>query len=207
MSIINNYKKICDNLIEINVNLDSSYCNALRRIMISEVSSMAIEIVSISENNGLLKDEFIAHRLGLIPIRCNRPLLNEIKEIYFTMTTEHSNTTTELETIYSKELKITGIKTNNQTDHQTNFDIYINDRIIITKLGPGQKINLKAIAIKGIGHEHSKWSPCCGLSYKEIDKNNYLFSIETNYCRTPDEVFNEAVEILQNKLVKIENSL
>jgi len=43
--------------------------NALRRIMISEVPTMAIELVDIRENTTPIHDEFLAHRLGLIPIK------------------------------------------------------------------------------------------------------------------------------------------
>lgn len=48
-----------------------SIANAFRRIIISEVTTMAVEKVRLYNNTSLLQDEFLAHRLGLIPIRAD----------------------------------------------------------------------------------------------------------------------------------------
>eukprot|EP00946_MAST-07B_sp_MAST-7B-sp1_P002686 g2686.t1 len=47
--------------------IDLSLANALRRIMIAEVETLAIEMVEVEENDTVLFDEFLVHRMGLVP--------------------------------------------------------------------------------------------------------------------------------------------
>ena len=47
---------------------DASVANALRRIMIGEIPTIAIELVEVETNTTVLTDDFLAHRLGLVPL-------------------------------------------------------------------------------------------------------------------------------------------
>ncbi len=48
--------------------VDSSFVNALRRAAINRVETFAMDKVMFYENTSVMFDEYIAHRIGLIPI-------------------------------------------------------------------------------------------------------------------------------------------
>ena len=71
MKITNFTKK--GNIIKFCVNgISTQMANALRRIVIAEVPTMAIEEVTFYKNSSILNDEVLSHRLGLIPLKSNK---------------------------------------------------------------------------------------------------------------------------------------
>jgi DNA-directed RNA polymerase II subunit RPB3 len=48
--------------------IELGLANSLRRTMIADLTTIAIHSVEFEENTGVLPDEMIAHRLGLIPL-------------------------------------------------------------------------------------------------------------------------------------------
>ena len=50
-------------------NFSCSLANSLRRIMIGEIPTISIDLVSVEINSSLICDEFLSHRLGLIPLK------------------------------------------------------------------------------------------------------------------------------------------
>lgn len=49
-------------------NTDVSVANSLRRVILAEVPTMAVETVNVEENDSVIFDEFLAHRMGLLPL-------------------------------------------------------------------------------------------------------------------------------------------
>ena len=55
-------------------NVDLSIINGLRRIVYAEVNTIAIDSVKMEKNTSPLFDEFICHRLGLLPLKSSTAL-------------------------------------------------------------------------------------------------------------------------------------
>ena len=53
-------------------NVDLSIANALRRVLLMEVPTIAIDLVSVMHNTSVLNDEMLAHRFGLVPLVSTR---------------------------------------------------------------------------------------------------------------------------------------
>jgi DNA-directed RNA polymerase II subunit RPB3 len=201
---------------------DTSIANALRRVMISEVPTMAIDLVEIENNTSVLNDEFIAHRLGLIPLTSSKvekftytrdcacaercPLCSVELRLHVKCTDEQTREVTSLDLISSDDDVVPVNLTAAHGEGNT-------DGILIVKLRKGQEIKLKAIAKKGVGKEHAKWSPGCGIAYQfepEIRLNNSKMDELTDKQKDdfvkscPSKVyrFNEV-----NRQVEIEDAL
>lgn len=60
-------------------NVDLAFANSLRRVMMADIPTVAIDMVEIEINTTVLPDEFIAHRLGMVPIfssNCDEAIRN-----------------------------------------------------------------------------------------------------------------------------------
>ncbi|ORX45150.1 hypothetical protein BCR36DRAFT_585770 [Piromyces finnis] len=170
-------------------NVDLSVANGIRRAMIADVPTMAIDLVEIETNTTVLTDEFIAHRLGLIPLTSTDVDKN------FAYSRECN--CSDYCNLCSVELNLNVKCTENRTMEVTSNDLIsqnpdivpvITDKddrgIIIAKMRQGQELKLKCIAKKGTGKEHAKWSPVCGVGF-DYDPYNKLK--HTTYWVEDDE--------------------
>jgi len=166
------------------IGVDASIANAFRRILISELPTMAIEHVYIKNNTSIIQDEVLAHRLGLIPIRADPRLFTtkhpdedptDENTIVFKLHVKCSRATdTESDNpderyinskVYSKDLE--WVPQGEQSVTFANAPIApVHDDILIAKLRPGQEIELETHCTKGEGQEHAKWSPVATASYR-----------------------------------------
>eukprot|EP01128_Nolandella_sp_AFSM9_P009107 TRINITY_DN5744_c0_g1_i1.p1 TRINITY_DN5744_c0_g1~~TRINITY_DN5744_c0_g1_i1.p1 ORF type:complete len:356 (-),score=76.88 TRINITY_DN5744_c0_g1_i1:55-1122(-) len=164
------------------IGLDAPMANALRRMMIAEVPTMAIETVYFSQNTSIMQDEVLAHRLGLVPIKVDPRLFT-----YFTKGGEFTDTDTLLfeldvkctrnegtlntdaeDVKYSNSVVLSGdLKWKGQGDGQSaRMASLVHDDIILTQLRPGQAVVASCFCHKGVGRDHAKFSPVATASYR-----------------------------------------
>jgi DNA-directed RNA polymerases I and III subunit RPAC1 len=62
------------------IGCDTSFANALRRILLAEVPTVALEYVYMWNNTSLIHDEVLSHRLGLVPLNIDARLFDTMEE-------------------------------------------------------------------------------------------------------------------------------
>ncbi len=169
-----------------------AYANTLRRLMMSETPTMAIEDVTFFKNDSVLYDEILAHRLGLVVLKTDLKSYNMQSvcsckgagcaqcQLKLTMDVEGPRT------VYAKDLVSSDPKV-----------VPVHPNTVLTKLLEGQKLKFEAVAILGIGKEHTKWNPGLIWYYHEptIKVNCKGKKFETVKNQFPPQVFNKKGEI------------
>ena len=162
------------------LNVDLSFANALRRIILAEIPTMAIDIVNIKSNTSPLFDEFISHRLGLIPIESSEAVKYEFSR---SCSCKDFCTSCSVEFVLKVKCEKNEGTLEVTTDHIIALDKTCRvvpvtypgeDPILICKLKKNQELDMHLIAKKGIAKEHSKWSPVSTVIMQqeaEIDIN------------------------------------
>ncbi len=123
--------------------------NALRRTAMTSVPVLAIDEISLYNNDSVMFDEMLAHRLALIPLKTDSKY--KIGDTLKLLLDKEGPGT-----VYSRDIESTDPKVE-----------VANKKIPITKLKKGDKLKLEAIAVMNSGKEHAKWQPGI-IAYKEV---------------------------------------
>lgn len=140
----------------------TTFANTIRRMIIEEVPTLAVEDLEIKENSSALYDEMLGLRLGLLPINTDLKSYNLKEacpckgagcaqcELKITLKASKKGY------VYDEEAK--------STDPKCTF---VYKKMPIVKLLTKQKVDVLMTAILGKGKEHIKWSPGWAIFYKE----------------------------------------
>ncbi|EJD53687.1 insert subdomain of RNA polymerase alpha subunit [Auricularia subglabra TFB-10046 SS5] len=184
-------------------NVDLAFANSLRRVMMADLPTVAIDMVEIESNTGVLVDELLAHRLGMIPLvstNCDEAMrytrdcncLSSCSSCAVQLELKVScNTDNRTLDVTSNHLEVVPMDSYDNFDmggpatgeelsrRVENFGHPVGKHdpsvapVLIAKLRKGQELKLRCIAKKGVAKEHAKWSPCAAVSF-EYDPHNKL---------------------------------
>ncbi|RKP04032.1 LOW QUALITY PROTEIN: hypothetical protein CXG81DRAFT_29103 [Caulochytrium protostelioides] len=156
---------------------DLAIANSLRRAMIAEVPTIAIDLVEFTANSTVLSDEFIAHRLGLVPLASKKA-----SKLIYTRDCGCEAYCELCSVILTLSVKCTEERTMAVTTRhlvsqdQSVYPLFADDKdqgILLVKLREGQELSLRCVAKKGVAKEHAKWSPTTAVAF-EYDPHNRL---------------------------------
>jgi|EP00802_Teleaulax_amphioxeia_P008264 DNA-directed RNA polymerase II subunit RPB3 len=205
-------------------NFSCSLANSLRRIMIGEIPTISIDLVSVEINSSLICDEFLSHRLGLIPLKSGGA-----RKMKLTRECECDDYCPNCSSLFTLNIKAKNPETGVYSTHLCNLNakedllgnlvIPIHDSgsnskfsyspILIAKLKLGQQIKLLGVAKKGIGLDHSKWSPVSVIKLKTepifyIEMENLNLSLNHKQKKTLCQIGNGLFEFdFEKKRVEI----
>ncbi|MEM2963580.1 MAG: DNA-directed RNA polymerase subunit D [Candidatus Anstonellales archaeon] len=164
------------------------FANALRRLSMTAVPVMAIDTITVYENTSSSFDEYISHRLGLIPLK--------------TPSSYPKNSSCTL--ILHKEGPCTVYSSDLKSKDQSVKPSFPN--IPIIKLLEHQSIRIEAHAVFGTGSKHAKFQPCLA-SYEKNTENSFSFFVESFHQLPPRKILLQAAELLEEKAEEFEKHL
>ena len=169
-----------------------AFANALRRAMVSEVMTFAIEDVKIYDNTSALFDEILTHRLGLIPLVTDPDSFVPRSECSCNGTGCPRCTVT-----FTMSVEGPGMVMSGDLISQDAVVRPAEDNIPIVKLEKNQKVVIEAQAYMDRGMEHAKWSPTTVCGYK-----NYPVITPDTRC----DGCGLCVEVCQKEILEVKGS-
>jgi DNA-directed RNA polymerase subunit D len=146
---------------------DVALANALRRTMIAEVPTMAIDDIFYFDNSSVVPDEVLAHRIGMVPLKT---------DLEHYVLPERCDCGAELGCPKCRVALTLDIKAGAGNRVVYSGDIVsadpgttpVSQYIPLAKLAPGQAIRFEAYAQLGRGKINSKWSPVSMAIYQNV---------------------------------------
>ncbi|GAA5856173.1 hypothetical protein JCM9279_000925 [Rhodotorula babjevae] len=180
------------------VGVDASVANAIRRVVIAEVPTVAIENVYIWNNTSIVQDEVLAQRLGLIPLAIDPRKVDakkaadepptDLNTVVFSLVARCTRRPdvkkgeTDPEKIWNgTQVLSSALEFSSRGGQDKLFGAHepkpAVDDILIAKMRGNQEIVAELHCNKGIGKDHAKWSPVATASYRLLPTIQLLSDI------------------------------
>ena len=218
---------------------DLAIVNGIRRVIHAEIpilGFMGEEDVSIliHKNNGPLHNEFMQHRIGMLPIHFTEEEIEGFVENEYVFTCDIKNADMSLLKVTTEHIKGTrnGVAfTEKELLRLFPIDEITKQRVLITRLRQNEELSFIATVVKSTAKVHSAFSPVslCAFFFNETEeakdvlnildkermykKNSFgdptdiHFTIETETSLTPKYLIAKALEILISKVNIVHSEL
>ncbi len=162
--------------------------NSLRRYIVGQVPTFAIDSITIYDNSTYMFDEFIAHRIGQVPLKTPKKYKGD-EEVVFTLDEKGP-----------KEILASDLKTSDKSVKPSKPDIHL------FSLGEGQDVRLEGKAIIDKGRTHAKFQS--GIASYELNKDgSFNFKVESFSQMSPRDMLLKAIEFLKQDSKEFEKQL
>ena len=159
------------------------FANAVRRYAMSHVPVMAMDHVTFYDNTSWIFDEYISHRLGLVPLTTPEKLAADVEETF-------SLDETGPKIVYSKDLK--------SSDKEI---VAGREKIPLLTLNENQHVRFEVRANKNIGTKHAKYQ--AGLVSYELKDTGCTFVVESFYQMKPKDVILRACSVIESEISEL----
>lgn len=186
-----------------------AFANALRRTMIGNVPTLAIEEVRITKNNTGLFDEIIAHRLGLVPWEFDHEKYEYDPEAFEADEDDDEETEDDIRNTVHMALTANGEGTITAGDISVSAEdvAAANPDMMVARLQEDGHLEFEATAKVGLGKHHAKWQAANAAYSYDDGEDTFHFTVETTSGLSPRTVVSQAVARLQDELTDFEESV
>ena len=180
--------------------INDKFANALRRTMMMEIPTLAIEWVDFIKNDSVLNDEIIAHRLGLIPLTFNPKFYNFQEKC---KCEGKGCSLCQVKLSLKKKGPCMVFSGDLKSRAKDVKPLYEN--IPIVELFDDEELELEAIAQLGFGRVHAKWQGAI-VGYKK-ENGKFIFQVERACGLKVEEIIYLALEQLKKRLGEFRRKL
>ena len=193
-------------------NTSASFANSIRRTIISDVETAGFDTedystssVRVIENTSALHNEFLLHRIGMIPINITDTSSFDTSKYKFTLNVE--NTTNVIMDVTTADFEVVNTETGT-TEETLDFfppNRLTGENILIVKLKPnpggkGEKVHLEGTAVIGNGAMNARFSPTSAVMYvNQIDPTKVDAAMTKYISEAQESAGDEPVDTEQLK--------
>lgn len=189
-------------------NTSASFANSIRRTIISDVETAGFDTedyntssVRVIENTSGLHNEFLLHRIGMIPINIVDTSSFDMSKYKFIL--DIQNTTNVIIDVTTADFEVVNTETGKREETLDFFppNRITGENILIVKLKPnpggkGEKVHLEGTAVVNNGAYNARFSPTSAVMYvNQIDPTKVEAAMEKYITDAQSSAGDEPIDV------------